>query len=358
MDDVEGFDELAPAPRLYESRQWFRYCERTADGEMRYLSARDDAGRPLGLSTARIVRSRHIMGLYDPGSVLGDWRPVDLYPSLVGAVSGAHSVLLTRSGDHEADVRAVLAEGFADLAAKEGCDAFGMLYLDRHEDAVDVSRAWNASAPLAFSAQTLLTGEWSDFDGYVATLKKSRRNKVRRERREYDASGIRTSIWHGTDKLDERTAKLQLAVRDKYGVGGSIESITRDYENLSLTVEDHVLVFLAEIDHEPVGMCLALLDGDRLHLRLVGFDYDKADDFLYFNILFYEPIRWGIAHGITSYMFGTGSYSAKLARGCRPKPLYAVNRWPESDHAECEKRASEHADTLNAQLTGISGGTE
>jgi predicted N-acyltransferase len=255
----------------------------------------------------------------------------------------------------ESDVRAALASGLADLAAAEGCDTLGMLYLDRHEHAADVSRVWGAPAPLVFSAQTLLTGEWSDFDDYVATLKRSRRNKVRRELREYEASGIRTTIWHGTGKLDERTAKLQLAVREKYGVGGSIESITRDYDDLNRTVDDHVLVFLAEMDGEPVGMCLALLDGDRLHLRLVGFDYEKAGDFLYFNVLFYEPIRWGIANGITSYMFGTGSYSAKLARGCRPQPLYAVNRWPEFDRAECEKRVKEHAEALSAQLAGSSG---
>jgi uncharacterized protein len=101
-------------------------------------------------------------------------------------------------------------------------------------------------------------------------------------------------------------------------------------------------------------MSLALLDGDRLHLRLVGFDYAQDLDFLYFCVLFYAPIHWGTHNGMTSYAFGTGSYPAKLARGCVPEPRYAVVRWPEPDRTMCEERARAHETALLSEL-GITG---
>ncbi|MFF0146634.1 peptidoglycan biosynthesis/recognition protein [Amycolatopsis sulphurea] len=355
IDDVAGTEELFAGAPLYESPGWLRYCERLSGGRMTYLVARDEHGSPVGLTATRIVRPGQVMALYDLGTLFDDWKPAALYPNVVSAVSGSHWVDRVLPGIDPAPVRAVLGKELAEVAAELGCPAAAALYVDEMDSARQLSAAMGGSPPFIFAAQTLLTGQWSSFDDYVASLKRSRRNKVRRELRECRENGIRISVHSGTKALGEDTARLQVALREKYAVGGSVESVLADYENLRATVEDRLLVFRAERDGRLLGMSIALLDGDRLHLRLVGFDYSQELDFLYFTVLFYAPIEWGSRNGMTSYAFGTSSYPAKLARGCLPAPLYAVVRWPDADRAACEERARAHEKALSAEL-GIGDG--
>ena len=58
----------------------------------------------------------------------------------------------------------------------------------------------------------------------------------------------------------------------------------------------------------------------------------------------------GNLHGIRSYFFGTGTYRAKTARGCRLEPLYAVVRWPATSRLECAEQASRRAVALAEEL--------
>jgi hypothetical protein len=350
VDDIVDADALFAGAPLYESAGWLRYCERLSGNRMTYLVARNAGGAPVGFTATRTVRPGQVMALYDLGTLFGDWRPPTLYPNVVAAVSGSHCVDRVRPGVAAGPVRAALGRELVAIAAESDCQAAAALYVADLDNARQLSAAMNGSPPFVFAAQTILTGQWSDFDGYLAGLKRSRRNKVRRELRECGDSGIRITVHEGTGVLDEHTARLQVALREKYSVGGSVESVLADYENLRATVDDHVLVFLAERDGKPLGLSLALLDGDRLHLRLVGFDYTQDLDFLYFNVLFYAPIEWGARNGITSYAFGTSSYPAKLARGCVPTPLYAVARWPASDRGACEERARAHEHALVEEL--------
>lgn len=344
VDDLAA--DLFQGARLYESRDWLRYCERLSGNGITYLVARDEHGGGRGFTATRTVRPGQVMALYDLGTLFGEWRPAALYPNVVAAVSGSHYVDRVRPGADPSATRAALG---AALAAR-GCQAAAALYVDSAESAAQLSQAMDGSPPFAFAAQTMLAATWPDFAGYLASLGKSRRNKVRRELRDCQDRDVRIRAHRGTAGLDEHTARLQLALRDKYAVGGSVESILTDYANLRATIDDRVVVFRAEHEGRLVGMSLALLDGDRLHLRLVGFDYASKVDFLYFNVLFYAPIEWGSRHGITSYAFGTSSYPAKLARGCVPVLLYAAVRWPDADREACEQRARAYEDALLGDL--------
>jgi predicted N-acyltransferase len=353
--------ELAATGTLYDSPGWLRYCEVAADGLLRHITLESGPGRVVGLATVRIVRDDRVMSLYNLRALL-DGPPPDevpdtapLFPSAVAAVSGAHCVLLTdpaADGPLRSAQRGALARAVVELANEENCAATGFLYLGQ-EAAADVSDALGpgAAAPFLVAAQTELAGGWPDFEHYLATLRSSRRNKIRRERKQFAEAGVRTRVLHGTGGLNEDTARLQLALRRRYGAAGSIESILRDYTHLRATVDDRVRVFLCERQGRPIGMSLALVDGDRLHVRLAGFDYAALDaDFAYFNAVYYEPILWGIDHGITRYSFGTGTYAAKLARGCVPVPLYGVVRWPAPLQEPATARLAAREEALRTQL--------
>lgn len=358
VDDLP-LAELAPlfaTASLYETPQWLRYCEASADGRLRYLVLAGKAGRPVGLTTLRLIPDDTVMALYNLAALLGDAADTApaLFPHAVSAVSGTHCVLLTDPAADQATrdaQRAALLRAAAAEAAREGCVAFGALYLPDEEVARQAADALDASPPFLAAAQTELAGGWPDFEGYLATLPSPRRNKIRRERKRYAEAGFTTRVNAGTAALDEATAHLQLGLRRRYGVAGSVESVLRDYAHLAATVDEHVVVFRCEREGRPGGMSLALLDGDHLHVRLAGFDYDgTGGDFVYFNAVYYEPIRWGIERGIRRYSFGTGTYQAKLARGCTAVPAYGVVRWPAELRATAVRRVAERQAALRAEL--------
>jgi predicted N-acyltransferase len=344
---------LSEAGSLYAAPDWLGYCEAMAGGASKLLLLREHEGNVIGVAPVRRVDDDRVMPLYNLESLLEDPR-AQTYPSLVAAVSGAQCILAVtgNSAATRSQRRAALAGAVATFAHDEGYAAVGFLYLSR-EDALDVAANCGPEfgAPFLVEARTELTGGWADFEGYLATLPSSRRNKIRRERKQFDAAGLTTRVLCGASELGEATARLQLALRERYGVSGSIEGILRDYENLRSNVDHRLRIFLCEKDGVPVGMSLALVDGDHLHVRLAGFDYSAVgSDFAYFNAVYYEPIEWGISHGIGSYFFGTGTYRAKTARGCHLEPLYAVVRWPSASRLESAEQASRRAVALAEEL--------
>jgi uncharacterized protein len=349
---------LSESGNLHDTPDWLSYCEALAAGASRLLLLRERDGDVIGVAAVRRVEDDQVMPLYNLESFLED--PLGrTYPSLVAAVSGAHCVLAVTGADAtiRAEHRAALADAVATLADDEGCAAVGFLYLSR-EDALDVSASLgdDFDAPFLLAAQTEITGGWTDFEGYLTTLPSSRRNKIRWERKQFGAAGFTTRVLHGASELDQATARLQLGLRERHGVSGSIEGILSDYQNLQSNVDHRLRIFLCEKDGVPVGLSLALVNADQLHVRLAGFDYSAVgSDFAYFNAVYYEPIEWGITHSIRTYFFGTGTYRAKTARGCRLEPLYGVVRWPfpsRLSHAEqAKRRAGSLADELGLDAT-------
>ncbi|MGW7576318.1 GNAT family N-acetyltransferase [Streptomyces sp. NPDC054765] len=373
VDDLplDALEPLLASGTLYDSPAWLRYCEASSGGLLRHITLEDERGRTVGLASLRVVRDDQVMSLYNLQALLdgpatdagpaGKARPdtgtapgsTPLFPSAVAAVSGAHCVLLT---DPEADAalrsaqRGALARAAVELAEAEGCVATGFLYL-AEDAAQDLADALGTPAPFLVAAQTELVGGWPDFEHYLATLSTSRRGMVRRERRQFAKGGITTRVLYGTQDLDEATAQLQLRLRERYGVAGTVESILRDYAQLRATVEDRVRVFVCEQDGQPIGMSLGLVDGERLYMRLAGFDYSATDTrFTYFNAVYYEPILWGIEHGIKRYFFSSGTYDAKLARGCTPVLLYGVVHWPAPLRERAALRLAAREASLRSEL--------
>lgn len=60
------------------------------------------------------------------------------------------------------------------------------------------------------------------------------------------------------------------------------------------------------------------------HFYIAGFDYNyiTKNDYTYFNIAFYEPIKDAIEEGVKRIHFRPSSLQAKLKRGCNLEKLY------------------------------------
>ena len=189
---------LSEAGNLYETPDWLSYCEALAGGANKLLLLREHDGTVIGVAPVRRVEDDRVMPLYNLESLLED--PLgETYPSLVAAVSGAHCILAVTGDDAmtRSQRRGALATAVTTFADDAGYNAVGFLYLGR-EEAVDVAASCGQEldAPFLVAARTELTGGWADFEAYLATLPSSRRNKIRRERKQFDATGITTRVVH------------------------------------------------------------------------------------------------------------------------------------------------------------------
>ncbi|PRY36940.1 GNAT family N-acetyltransferase [Umezawaea tangerina] len=362
--DVEEFAaeyaRLAPDVPLHESAAWLRYCDRRSRGRMRYVTARDDRGELLGLTALRATEDESLASAnYDVAELL--WPaptgtppvPVGrLYPQLFAAVSGSRCLFRVLGGV-ATEVRAALARAASALADEDG-SVLTFAYLADAEVVEELAGALGAREHAVVGADTVLDVEWTDFEGYLAGRSRGRRGTIRRERRQYLGSGLTTGVHESTSVLGERTALLQVHLAGKYGVRASVESVLEDYRDLAATLDDDVLVFTADRDGVAVGVCVCLRDGDTLHIRSVGFDYSSVGgDFVYFNLMFYEPLLWGLDNGVRRFRFGNGAYRAKRLRGCRVEPLHGVVRWPGSLAAACADSLALREKDVRAEVWGV-----
>jgi hypothetical protein len=74
----------------------------------------------------------------------------------------------------------------------------------------------------------------------------------------------------------------------------------------------------------PVGMAMLLYKPNRLIGRYWG--ADRFINNLHFNLCYYEPIRWGIEHGVQSFDPGMGS-SHKVRRGFKAVATHSMHHF-------------------------------
>ena len=86
-------------------------------------------------------------------------------------------------------------------------------------------------------------------------------------------------------------------------------------------------------DHDVViGFALVNQWGDELALRALGFDYERllgVDE--YAQLAMHAPLRHCYEQGLHRLNLGIESDEAKIRRGARPRPVWAVTSLPGAD---------------------------
>ncbi|MFI5690837.1 GNAT family N-acetyltransferase [Kribbella sp. NPDC051586] len=289
------------------------------------------AGEFVALAPYHVFDDSPAFALRRPELLLGDGSVgTELYPAIVGVLDGVHFPVIGPGGPSDTAFRAA-AEALREIARQDEVRTLSMPFLDSAESATIAAGVLGADpVPLTTAGVCVLDANWSDFDGYLASLHRDRRSAARAEIRRFEGSGSRVIVTHGTGGLDEATAELQAGLQARHGTRSGAEVLLRGYDLLRSTVDDAVLTFRGELDGAVTGIVVCLRDRETLYVRAVGVPQGDPN-FTYFNLFFYAPIRWGIANGISRFVFGTGTYLAKRIRGCRVEPKYGVVAWPERE---------------------------
>jgi predicted N-acyltransferase len=255
-------------------------------------------------------------------------RSAQLYPALLAVANGMAAGLCLhpdlRDGERAAVAEAAVV-ALTTRARSMDAPVAGLLYLARGDDpelAASLATAGFVSGTVA--AECVMPVHWDSFDEYAESFGKKRRYAIRREAAAFERAGLGMEVGDAT-ALGPEIAELQAQLRVKYGHPGDTASILRSYHRMRERLGPYVRVFIARRGSAAVGFLLVLADGDRYYTKSIGFDYTAlGQDFCYFTVLFYEPVRRAIAEGVRLIHYGVDSYDAKITRGCRLRLLDAV----------------------------------
>jgi predicted N-acyltransferase len=332
----------APAP-LYQSRPWLRWAEAHHDLPTWYVLAKDGDGRLVGAVVVYLMRRvpNYLTRWYDPirmfltphcthRGAIARWYPV----LLVGGCSGYHSGILhdpSLDATARAAVTRALLDRCRDIAEEHRCGSVAFMYAPMSACA-EFAAGWREPShiiPTSAEADLTLAPAVHVFDDYLAGFPQPRRVKLRKEIAAFTAAGGRVGTYR-LGAVRDRLAPLLGAHQRKYGDRVTDEQLAHYLEQQDEYLGGSSTVFVDEQDGDIRGFALCYQHHDTVYVRASGVDQERAAPYAHFNLVYYAPIGYAIAHGFTRVSFGMGSYQTKVLRGAALSALGSVVVAPEN----------------------------
>jgi predicted N-acyltransferase len=207
--------------------------------------------------------------------------------------------------------------------------AISWLYLFQGEDPLlETALSARGYEDMILDAECYLPLDQGSFDGYLSNFRAEYRRKIRYEMAALEDSGAEVAMFGG-EALGLELATLERQWRVKYGRTPPVEEIVADYHQLYEHMGDKLRVFVAHKDGKALGFSVFLEDGKTWYSRFGGFDYSAGNLFLYFNLLFYHPLRTMYEKKVEVARYSLKSYEAKRSRGCLLRHVLAYIKAPE-----------------------------
>jgi uncharacterized protein len=170
---------------------------------------------------------------------------------------------------------------------------------------------------------------YTGFDDYLATFKSNQRRNIQRERRRVAEQGITIRALTGND-IDPRMAepmyRFYLRTNAQYGPWAARYLNAAFFEHIFEHMRHRLLVMAAFRGGSELPLAMALLLHKQDHL--IGRYWGCAETIkdLHFNLCFYGPLEWAIAHRIRTFDPGAGS-PHKIYRGFEATTSASLHRF-------------------------------
>jgi predicted N-acyltransferase len=166
------------------------------------------------------------------------------------------------------------------------------------------------SRPLSF-----VSIKWSSFNEYRIYLKNKLDQKINYEINRNKKLGVTIKQLDNTENDWQRLYNLLEMNHKKYN--DYLFSLKPDYFiKMKSLFGDDAHIYTAVKDKDIIGVCAEFIKDNMACISSVGVDHEKScNDFTYFNIAFYQPIKNAIESGIKKIYCGNGLYKTKAKRG-------------------------------------------
>ncbi|MCE5973412.1 GNAT family N-acetyltransferase [Sinirhodobacter sp. WL0062] len=247
--------------------------------------------------------------------------------------------LLTRPG-HEAEGRAALLAGMAQITANAGISSAHVTFCTEEETAFGPGADYLHRLGQQFH---WFNRGYGSFEDFLADLSSRKRKAIRKERARAQGFGGTIRALTG-DAIEPRHWQAMWAFyQDTGSRKWGRPYLTRAFFDLLHEMRDDVLLVIAERDGEPVAGALNLIGREALFGRYWGCVEDHA--FLHFELCYHQAVDWAIAQGLARVEAGAQG-DHKLARGYLPVQTHSLHwighpglRRAVADYLEAERAA-------------------
>ena len=204
---------------------------------------------------------------------------------------------------------------------------------------VDVAAAQAAGLMLRHTVQFHWqnTGDWVDFDAFLASLTQEKRKKIRQERRKVHEAGVRFHTRLGRDITAENWDFFYRCYERTYLEHGNAPYLSRTFFTaLAASQPGNWLLCIASrpdpLTAQPTPIACSLIalsvcgesdQGQNSSNSAPGIAYGRywgaleRIDSLHFEACYYQPIEWCLANGYTRFEGGAQG-EHKMARALMP----------------------------------------
>ena len=189
-------------------------------------------------------------------------------------------------------------------------------------------------------------------DGYLATLKSSRRNKLKKKLRLAAESPVDVEVIQQPDS--QILNELFNLFWQTYEKGGTkFERLNRKFFDLiAAETNSHFVILREQSNGKIVAFMLCFALGDQVINKFIGIDYQQPKEwFLYFK-LWEAAVDWAAGIGAKSIQSGQTGYAPKIELGNQLVPLtnYCAHLNPVINWIYAKVAKTINWDTLDADL--------
>ena len=178
--------------------------------------------------------------------------------------------------------------------------------------------------PIPLHRTALLPLEFKDFEGYLSSLKGSRRKSVRRDIKAVQAAGLRLSLERPAPELAPRLLELWLNLYHKYRDPDQIRLTEGYFRALAERPEAHFLMLWQGDRLVAFDLCLRF--GELLCSVFSGLAPEVSRELPVHRYMGLEIVRHAISSGCRKIDFGISNEAAKERIGCHLELLYGYGR--------------------------------
>lgn len=168
---------------------------------------------------------------------------------------------------------------------------------------------------------------WPDFDSFLASLTQPKRKKIRAERRKVREAGVTTCVRSGPEISANDWAFFYRCYANTYHVRGNPPYLTPEFFlTVGEKLSEHCVMAIATRREQPIAASLLWLDTVNGQRKLYGRYWGALEhvDCLHFELAYYTPLEWALAHNI-AVVEGGAQGEHKLARGFEPVQTQSVH---------------------------------
>ena len=244
------------------------------------------------------------------------------YPKLVCAVpfTPASGRRLLTHADHarEPVVRELLGHA-RELARAHQASSVHVLFC--REDEAQLATSSGFHPRLSYQYHFHRPEGVRDFDDFVSLLRSPSRKQVRKERERAQAHGLTLTMRPfaelGAHEIKAMYTFYRQTIDDKGGEAYLTEAFFR-----GLSTNPRCYAAMAHDGQTPLAGALFLSKGEALFGRYWGAIQDFPN--LHFELCYYLPMEWGLAHGMQRFEAGAQG-EHKIKRGFLPAPCHSAH---------------------------------